>query len=290
MERIAEGFGLVEGPWWDPHTATLAFADTVGGGVWRARGDGAVEEVVVGRRGIGGIVGHVDGGFVVTGKDVSWRAGGRAITLLEASADSPLTRFNDLCADAAGRVYVGNHGFTIEHERDGTRPTDGVIAAIEPDGETRVVARGISVANGLTPSPDGRHLHVVDSGHRTLLSYAVRSDGTLRDRRVVARWDDGRPDGIAVDAAGTIWVALAGAAAIAGCTPQGEPAGRIDVPDSYPTSVCFGGDDLRDLFVTTAGDGAYLEGGRRGAVYRVEVEVPGIPVAAARTRPTFKIS
>ena len=46
------------------------------------------------------------------------------------------------------------------------------------------------------------------------------------------------------------------------------------------TSVCFGGDDLRDLYVVTGSDGA--AGDREGAVFRARVDVAGLPVPVAR--------
>jgi gluconolactonase len=48
------------------------------------------------------------------------------------------------------------------------------------------------------------------------------------------------------------------------------------------TSVCFGGDDLRDLYVVTGSEGAPTD--HSGTVFRLRVDVPGLPVAPARVR------
>ena len=106
MERLASGFGLVEGPTLDPD-GSLVFSDVPGGGVHRLRPDGAVEEVIPHRRGIGGIARHADGGYVISGRNVSWkRADGETTVLLDREHEG--MSFNDLTADPDGRIYVGS--------------------------------------------------------------------------------------------------------------------------------------------------------------------------------------
>jgi sugar lactone lactonase YvrE len=57
---------------------------------------------------------------------------------------------------------------------------------------------------------------------------------------------------MAVDAEGHIWVALFGGGGVRRYTPGGLLVDRIELPVSQPTSVAFGGDDLQDLYITTA--------------------------------------
>ncbi len=45
------------------------------------------------------------------------------------------------------------------------------------------------------------------------------------------------------------------------------------------TSLCFGG-DLRDLYVVTGSDGGPREA--CGSIFRVRVDVAGLPLSAAR--------
>ncbi len=52
--------------------------------------------------------------------------------------------------------------------------------------------------------------------------------------------------------------------------------------NSMCTSVCFGGDDLQDLYIVSGSDG--LEGDKRGGVFKVRTEVAGLPVANARVK------
>ena len=89
------------------------------------------------------------------------------------------------------------------------------------------------------------------------------------------------PDGLAVDEAGTVWVAdVSGSGAVRGFAPDGTEIGRVDVPAHMVTSICFGGPDRRDLYVVT-GDNTE-DADRQGSIYRTRVDVAGCPVAMAR--------
>ncbi|MEZ5596326.1 MAG: hypothetical protein R3E84_08045 [Pseudomonadales bacterium] len=48
------------------------------------------------------------------------------------------------------------------------------------------------------------------------------------------------------------------------------------------TSVCFGGDDLQDLYIVSGSEGTGSD--RGGAVHRIRVPVAGLPVAPARVK------
>ncbi len=91
---------------------------------------------------------------------------------------------------------------------------------------------------------------------------------------------EGGPDGLAVDAEGGIWVALYQAGAVQRYLPNGRPDARIDVPARAVTSLCFGGADLRDLYVVSA-DNA-VDPQRGGSIFRTRSDVAGLPAPFAR--------
>ena len=103
-------------------------------------------------------------------------------------------------------------------------------------------------------------------------------DGAVSGRRLFVRRDDLMPDGLAVDEDGTVWVAdVSGSGAVRGFAPDGSEVGRVEVPASMVTSLCFGGSDRRDLYVVTGDNTA--EPDRRGTIYRTRADVPGCDVA-----------
>ncbi len=285
MEELARGYGLVEGPVWVPDRGLL-FSDVHGGGVHCLGPDGAVATVFPHRRGIGGMALHEAGGVVVGGRNVAFKsfAGGDTVALLDSGPDSvsgspPRNNvgYNDLTTDAAGRIYVGSLGSAVF---EGAEQLPGDLYLIDLDGTGRVVAEDVLLTNGLGFSPDGKTLYHSDSRRQSVYCYTVAANGDLGEKRPFASIEDGAPDGLAVATDGTIWVAVAGGGAVAVFTPDGGLRERLAVPMPMCTSVCFGGDELRDLYVVTGSDG--VEGDREGGVYRVRVDAAGLPVPLAR--------
>ena len=279
MEPLAKGYGLVEGPVWDGER--LLFSDVLFGGVFALAPDGAVTTVFPHRRGIGGMALHVAGGLVVSGRNIAYKAfdGSATVTLLDRDPDHGNVGYNDITTDAAGRVYAGSLGASPVFD-DGRAPQAGDLLLIDLDGQARVVGRDVQLTNGLGFSPDGRTLYHADSGRGAVFSHTVREDGALGPKQRFVETARGAPDGLAVSADGAVWVALAGGGAVGVYEPDGGLRECIDVPEPMCTSVCFGGGDLRDLYIVTGSEGA--GGDRAGGVYRHRAAVPGLAVAPAR--------
>ena len=102
------------------------------------------------------------------------------------------------------------------------------------------------------------------------------------DRKVEGQPYGGRPDGAAVDVEGNYWVAMYEGACVLQLSPAGEVLQRIAVPVQCPTMVCFGGEDLRTLFITSARAGRPVEEQEAavtaGSLFSAPVEVAGLPV------------
>ncbi len=90
----------------------------------------------------------------------------------------------------------------------------------------------------------------------------------------------GMPDGMCVDAEGGLWVALWGGSCVLGLTPDGELHTQIELPTNQVTSVAFGGDDLRTLYITSAAfdlDEATLAAEpHAGGIFTADVGVAGL--------------
>jgi len=281
MQPLAKGYGLIEGPVWDSQRGLL-FSDVLVGGVYALSRDGAVSSVFEHRRGIGGMALHTAGGLVVSGRNVSFKSfdGGATVTLLDSDPDHGNVGYNDLTTDAKGRIYVGSLGASPVFA-DGRAPQAGNLYLIDLDGSARIVGRDIQLTNGLGFSPDGRTLYHSDS-RRGVFCYAVAADGSLGEKQLFARPAKGVPDGLVVATDGAVWVALAGGGhGVVVFAPDGSERDFIEIPTPMCTSVCFGGDDLRDLYIVSGSDGSGSE--RGGAVYRYRCAVAGLPVAPART-------
>jgi len=283
MERVATGFGLIEGPVWDPAKG-LYFSDVPNGGVHLLDRSGKVSQVVPKRRGIGGMALHANGGLIVGGRDIALVSleDGATQTLLPLGAIPGATGFNDLTTDAVGRIYVGSLAFRVF---GGDEPKPGHLHVIHPDGTMRTLSDGVMLTNGLGFSPDGKRLYHSDSRAGLVRVYDVHTDGSVGPWQTFASLaPSGVPDGLKVASDGSVWVADAHGGRVAVFEPSGAHRKDVSVPLPMVTSVCFGGDDLRDLYIVTGSRGGPHE--NCGSIFRTRVEVAGLPLSAARVVPS----
>jgi gluconolactonase len=273
VETLASGYGLVEGPTVDGD-GNLYFSDVLGGGVYRRDPDGEITTVVPKRRGVGGITLHADGGIVVSGRDIVHVRDGENRTLFK---DDGVPGWNDICADSVGRIYAGSIRFAV-FDPD-AQPVPGELWRIDLEGEATSLYDDVLHANGVAISPGGQTIYHSDTRRNVILVHTLADDGTAGDRRAF-HFPPGAPDGMALDAQGLLWVASARAGCVARLTPDGEIDRVLDIPAQAVTSLCFGGDEGRDLYVVTADNTEAPE--RGGTIFRIPVDVAGAPVHAAR--------
>ena len=280
MQEVASGYGLIEGPVWEAGEG-LYFSDVANGGVYRLGLDDHVTQVVPRRRGVGGMALHASGGLVISGRDISYAPLGEGegkvlFTPDQASPDA--IGFNDLTTDTQGRVYVGSLAFRVF---GGEQPKPGNLHRINLDGSTETLSDGVMLTNGLGFSPDGRRLYHSDSRAPGVRAYAVAADGSVGAWTLFAALGDGStPDGLKVAADGSVWVADARGGRVAVFEPDGRHRLDVTVPLPMVTSLCFGGADLRDLYVVTGSDGGPRE--NCGTIFRLRTDVAGQPLAPAR--------
>ena len=275
FERIASGYRLPEAP-----VATVdggvAFSDVLGGGFHRwSPTSGQVETVIPKRKGIGGAAVHADGGFVVSGRDVTHVADGGHSTILF-TPDESVAGINDLTVDPEGAVIVGLLRF---RPFAGEPPVPGEFVRVGADGGATVAIDGVLFVNGCGFSPDGSILYGCDYQRGVVLAADRLADGTYGPSRVAITSPSGEADGMAVDETGAVWVALGAGGTIGRFRPDGSLESELSLPTSFVASLCFGGADGRDLFVTvTDVDGAPEVG---GGVFHTRVDVAGTPIALA---------
>ena len=136
------------------------------------------------------------------------------------------------------------------------------------------------MSNGLGWSPDGETMYYVDSlTHRIDAFDFEIADGQISERRqwVAIEPGAGIPDGLAVDDAGGVWLALWGGAAVRRYAPDGALDRVLTVPTDNVTACCFGGVDGRSLYITTASVELPDHQPLAGSVFVTEVDVSGPP-------------
>lgn len=280
---VEHGGALCECPLWDDRTQHFYWVDIPAGAVHRADESGARDGSwelgtpvgAISRRACGGWIAALARGF---GRyDEEWSADRPVIEVADQPAN---TRFNDGAADARGRFWAG----TLSEDRTPRRCS---LYRLEASGQVTAVLREVTTSNGLGWSPDGRTMYYIDTGAGRLdtLTFDQEDDHMIARRTLVrVAPDDGRPDGLAVDTDGCIWIALWGSGMVRRYTPTGRVDREIHVPASNVSSVAFGGRNVSTLFITTAAAEPPCGRGETeplaGSIFAVETDAVGVPVGA----------
>ncbi|MFF4195870.1 SMP-30/gluconolactonase/LRE family protein [Nonomuraea sp. NPDC001831] len=255
---------LAEGPRWDAATGTLLWVDIPAGHVHRLDPAGDERETIELGRPVGVAVPHASGGLMLAlGNGFARHADGR--TELVARPPEPAgNRMNDGACDRAGRFFAGT-------KAEDDTPGAGSLYRLSQDRTCDKVLDGVTISNGVGWSPDERLMYYVDTATDRIDVFDYDpATGTLDGRREFAALPS--PDGLTVDAAGHVWVALWGGAAVVRLRPDGRTDLTVEVPAANVTSCAFGGPDLDVLYVTTAWDGA-----AGGELWRCRTPHTGLP-------------
>ena len=178
----------------------------------------------------------------------------------------------------AGRIYVGSLAFRVF---GGETPKPGHLHVIDLDGSMRTLSDGVLLTNGLGFSPDGKLLYHCDARGPYVRVYDAKPDGSVGPwRKFASLGDDKVPDGLKVAQDGSVWVADAHGGRVAVFNPDGSHRQDIAVPLPMVTSLCFAGDDLRDLYIVTGSRGGPHE--NCGSIFHTRVDVPGLPLPPAK--------
>ena len=237
---------LAEGPRWDAATRRLLWVDIEGCELHILESE---EDRAIGLDAMVGAAAPTSSGAVLVAladrlalvdlADESVR------TLVRLPHGSAL-RSNDGACDAAGRFWIGTMGLD---------QTPGAGALYRYDGRLQRVLDEVTLSNGIGWTRDDTRMYYIDSPVQRVDIFDFElASGRVDDRRPFVSIDEneGIPDGLTVDDEGGVWVALYGGSCVHRYDESGHLDAVLDVPAENVTSCCFGGDDGRSLFVTTA--------------------------------------
>lgn len=277
--------GLGEGPVWDADTQTLLWVDIPGGMLHRTDPEtGTTSTVDVGPypsfiypAGPGQLLISHTWDLTLVREDT-----GQKTVVMSLPGDEN-TRLNDAKVDDAGRLVIGAMVYPWKQ--------GGPCKVYRLDltaGTSEVLASGMKLANGLDWNAARTLAYFVDTPTRRIDVFDVAADGTWSGRRPFVSIEEGagNPDGLTLDAAGNIWVALFDGGAVRQYSPAGQILAHVQIPVPHITSLCFGGPSLADIFVTTASN-RLTDSDRHlfpdaGKVFRIRGAGTGHPVPAVK--------
>lgn len=189
-------------------------------------------------------------------------ATGRAERVYDRAGEAPLKGPNDLVFDAHGGFYFTDLGKVRERDMD----RGGVYYARADGSAIEVIARPALTANGTALSPDGATLYYAETEGARVWAFDITAPGQVakapwpspQGARLVVAAPGGhyqRFDSMAVDAMGNALVATLLHGGLTVVSPDGSLVSHVPLPDVYTTNCCFGGRDMRTLYVTLSGSG-----------------------------------
>ncbi|MFC0680105.1 SMP-30/gluconolactonase/LRE family protein [Lysobacter korlensis] len=187
------------------------------------------------------------------------------------SLDRPGIRFNDSGVDSRGRLWSA----TMREDEGMTGPPLGALHLVTSEGLDPKLD-GLTAGNGLGWTPADDVLYLVNSGPNHVLR--IPFDPVSAALGVPDIWLDAGGedvDGLAVDSAGGVWVAVWGAGELRRYNAEAELVAVLEVPAAQVTAACFAGPDLRTVVITTAARDQHA--GTAGSLFRATVPIPGRP-------------
>ncbi len=282
MELILDAKAtLGEGAIWDARRGVLYWVDIEAGRLHQFDpANGSDRTFDLGQR-LGTVVPRARGGVMLAtqhGFAALDLVSGTLTFWADPEAHLPGNRFNDGKCDPRGRFWAG----TISLDR---QPGAASLYCLEPDGTVRTMLRGVTNSNGIAWSLSQDTMYYIDTPTRqvTAFDYAPDTGEITHPRAVVTVPPElGKPDGMTIDAEGMLWIALWDGGCVSRWDPRtGRLLERLEVPARRVTSCAFGGEDLGDLYITTARVGLseqeLAEQPGAGGVFRVRPAVRGVP-------------
>ncbi|CAB1058429.1 Gluconolactonase (EC [Olavius sp. associated proteobacterium Delta 1] len=197
--------------------------------------------------------------------------------IVDPYADQQNLQFNDGAIDRQGRLVVGSYN------SDQLDAPDGSLYRLDTDRSLHKLDQNLVLSNGIALSPDGKTVYVSEmfANKITAYDYNIES-GTASSRRVFVAIpeDAGKPDGLTVDSQGFVWAAHWGGWRVTRYDPAGKLEREIRIPTENVTCIGFGGEDLNELFITTAwydlSDQQRTDQPLAGDLFRIQTDITGM--------------
>lgn len=271
---------LGEGPSWDTEKKLLYWVDIVEKKIHIFDPRLCIDRVIYTGQLTGCVVPRKSGGLVTALKNGFYFVNdktGRLAFIANPESYLPNNRFNDGKCDPAGRFWAGTMNL---NEKEAT----GSLYSLDSGWCVRKVLGGITVSNGLTWSPDYRTMYYIDSPTKEVWAFDYDLyTGIIKNKRVVVRIPEGEgvPDGMTSDCEGALWVAQWDGWKVSRWNPyNGKKLMEVHVPAARVSSCVFGGENLNELYITTARFGISVEGLLKqplaGGIFKLKTNVRGL--------------
>lgn len=252
LEKLAGDFAFTEGPAVDPE-GNVYFTDQPNDRILRWSVDGKLSTFLQPCGRSNGLYFDRDGKHLLACADEKnqlWSIdpAGKATVLVKDHEGKLLNGPNDLWVRPDGGLYFTDPFYKRGYWKRGPMEQDGqCVYYLAPDRKSlRRVTSDLRQPNGIIGTPDGKRLYVTDLGARKTWVYDIEKDGSLTGKELFCEMGS---DGMTIDDRGHVYLTGRGVSVF---DASGKKVAQIDVPERWTANVCFGGRDLRTLFITAS--------------------------------------
>lgn len=294
VEKLAGGFGFVEGPVWVRSGGYLLFSDIPANVINKWTPDGKVAvylkpsgftgsdpsdvgsqnnngQAVVTLLGSNGVTLDREGRVVFAAHGdrdvVRIEKDGKRTVLADRFEGKRLNSPNDLVFRSDGALFFTDPSAGLRKRDDDPKkelPFNGVYLLKE--GKLQLLDKTFSTPNGIAFAPGEKTLYVNDTTRKLIMRYDVRPDDTITSGKVFIDMTEdkapGVPDGMKVDQKGNVYCTGPGGFWI--MSPDGKHLGTVKTPE-LPANLAFGDADAKTLYLTA-----------RTGLYRIHLKIAGI--------------
>jgi sugar lactone lactonase YvrE len=148
---------------------------------------------------------------------------------------------NDLAITRSGHIFCSDPNW-----KEGT----GQLWHVSPTGKARIIAPNMGTTNGIEVSPDEKTLYVNESVQLNVWAFDLATDGTISNKRLLIKFNDGGMDGMRCDNKGNLYITRHGKGEVAIVSPTGKVIKTITTKGKSVSNICFGGKKGRTCYIT----------------------------------------
>jgi|SRR5665647_733197 len=243
---------LGEGPVWDAKRKVICWIDILNGEVHEYEPKQETYNVIPIHQMIGSLAICTNGNFIVALKNgfaFLDKISGKIKLIADPESYLPNSRFNEGKCDPAGRFWAGTMSLSEE-------PRAGSVYVVKKDLSITKRIAGVTISNGMAWSLDHQTFYFIDTPSLEVIAYDfVKDTGHINNKRTIIKManKEGYPDGMTIDNEGMLWIAHWDGWQVTRWNPaNGEKIHTIKLPVAKVTSCTFGGDNYKDLYITSA--------------------------------------
>ena len=263
-QLVAKQFAFTEGPAVD-RQGNIFFTDQPNDKIWKYGLDGKLSVFLSSAGRSNGLYFDKQGNLIACAdaQNQLWSISpsGKEKVLVSQVQGQRLNGPNDVWVSPKGGLYFTDPYYKRDYWADQNRtPISQYVYYLAPGAaQPTVVESTLRKPNGLIGTPDGRTLYVADIEGNKTYRYHLGAKGELLDKQLFVEQGS---DGMTLDEQGNVYLTGQGVTIY---SPTGERLAHLDVPAAWTANLCFGGKDMRTLFITAS-----------EAVFTVPMHVRGI--------------